>query len=236
MWVGRGSGWARACVASAGAHALAAWSCVAIAGLHRPLVSGAAHDSDAAPIAVDLLPPRADPEPEAPPPARVQGRSDVTAMARRRPAPRPPRGHHLALPTPEPAIAPPGAPTDDETVAFTDDAGSPEPAAPPPPAPAPEPAAPPLVPSSEASYLRTYETFPGLPGNLQRRGSVYHVLVKVCVAADGRVHDVTVAQGGALDLDRVLVTAVRTWRYRPRLVAGTPAPFCHLMGFEYSMR
>jgi TonB family protein len=90
--------------------------------------------------------------------------------------------------------------------------------------------------AGEASYLRTYETFPSLPRSLWISGRTYHVLVEVCVTDGGRVADVLVRSGAAPELDRTLVSAVRSWRYRPRIVAGAARPFCHLMKMEYSLR
>lgn len=101
-------------------------------------------------------------------------------------------------------------------------------------------AAPPDLPPSisprEASYLRTYETFPSLPRSLWVLGRKYHVLVEVCVTDGGRVAGVQVRSGATPELDRTLVSAMRSWRYRPYIVGGSARPFCHLMKMEYSLR
>jgi TonB family protein len=88
----------------------------------------------------------------------------------------------------------------------------------------------------EAGYLRTYETYPSLPRSLWVWGRVYSVLVRVCVSPEGRVSDVAIQRGAQPELDRLVAVTVRSWRYRPRLVAGTPRPFCHLIKLDFSVR
>lgn len=100
-------------------------------------------------------------------------------------------------------------------------------------APAPEG---PSVTAAEARYLRTFESFPSLPPSLWVSGRVYAVIAQVCVSAAGRVADVAIKRGAAPELDRAVAHAMRSWRYRPRLIAGTPRPFCHLMKLEFSLR
>jgi hypothetical protein len=67
-------------------------------------------------------------------------------------------------------------------------------------------------------------------------GRIYAVLTQVCVSAEGLVTSVAVKDGGARDLEQVITASVHSWRYRPRLIAGQPRPFCHLMRFVYSVR
>ena len=62
------------------------------------------------------------------------------------------------------------------------------------------------------------------------------MLVRLCVADDGRVSDVVIKRGAAPELDRVVAAAMRSWRYRPRIIEGTPRPFCHLMKLEFTLR
>jgi protein TonB len=89
---------------------------------------------------------------------------------------------------------------------------------------------------SEATYLRTYETFPSLPRSLWVTGRVYNVMTRVCVSAEGRVSGVAVRSGAEPELDQLLVSTMRSWRYRPRLVDGAARPFCHLMKVQYAVR
>ena len=105
----------------------------------------------------------------------------------------------------------------------------------PPPAPAP-PLDPLSIPAHEATYLRTYETYPSLPRSLWVSGRVYSVLAQVCVSADGRVSDVTIKRGAAAELDRAVASTLRSWQYRPRIIEGTPRPFCHLMKLDFTLR
>jgi outer membrane biosynthesis protein TonB len=89
---------------------------------------------------------------------------------------------------------------------------------------------------SEATYLRTYETFPSLPRSLWVVGRVYNVMTHVCVSAEGRVTGVAIRSGAAPELDQLLVSTMRSWRYRPRYVDGAARPFCHLMKVQYAVR
>jgi periplasmic protein TonB len=89
---------------------------------------------------------------------------------------------------------------------------------------------------SEATYLRTYETFPSLPRSLWVVGRVYNVMTRVCVSPEGRVSGVAIRSGAEPELDQLLVATMRSWRYRPRLVDGAARPFCHLMKVQYAVR
>jgi hypothetical protein len=102
-----------------------------------------------------------------------------------------------------------------------------------PPVPA-RPEAPPITPL-EAAYLRTYQTYPNLPRSLWVHGKVYTVIVEMCITADGRVREVTLKQGAAPALDGLVVSTLRTWRYRARLVNGQPRAFCHPMIIHYDV-
>jgi TonB family protein len=95
-----------------------------------------------------------------------------------------------------------------------------------------QPASEPL-PASSARGLRLYETYPSLPPGLPRGGRSYLVSVEICVAATGSVEEVHVQQGAAAALDEVLVSAIKTWRYRPYTVGGSSRAFCHSMRIVY---
>lgn len=90
-----------------------------------------------------------------------------------------------------------------------------------------------VISPEEARYYRIYETFPRLPEELRSRGSRYRVRVNICIAASGDVQAVEITQGGPPALERALAQAIRTWRYRPRLVEGVPTPFCHPLAVQY---
>jgi TonB family protein len=98
---------------------------------------------------------------------------------------------------------------------------------------APEPIS---ISAGEAGYLRTYESYPSLPRSLWVWGRVYSIIAEVCVSAEGRVSNVSIKRSADPELDRVVAGTMRSWRYRPRLVAGVPRPFCHLMKLDFSLR
>jgi TonB family protein len=85
-----------------------------------------------------------------------------------------------------------------------------------------------------AAYLRTYESFPSLPEACWPPGRTTNaVLVEICVTERGTVKDVVVRQSAGSDTDDFLTKAIRSWRYRPRMVAGSPRPFCHPIRIVY---
>jgi TonB family protein len=90
------------------------------------------------------------------------------------------------------------------------------------------------IPADEAKYLRTYEIYPSLPQGMRVPGHVYEVVVEVCVAADGHVSDVVIKHGATAELDRLLASAMRSWRYRVLMANGVARPFCHLMKVIYT--
>ena len=85
-----------------------------------------------------------------------------------------------------------------------------------------------------AAYLRTYESFPSLPEACWPPGRTANaLLVEVCVSERGTVNDVVVRQSAGSDTDDFLTKAIRSWRYRPRVVGGSPRPFCHPIRIVY---
>jgi protein TonB len=136
------------------------------------------------------------------------------------------------VPAPAPAEAPAPPPTDSrEALPFAVAAG--EPAAAPaelpaavgrPAAPAATPVAPPAVakaPPDEgitriAAPTGGYQVRPSYPSTARRLGIEGTTLLRVYVAADGRVTDVQVDQSaGHPDLDHAAAEAVRRWRFEP---------------------
>jgi hypothetical protein len=95
--------------------------------------------------------------------------------------------------------------------------------------------APAYVEPEVTTYLRSQDYFPSLPSSLRARGAHYQARLDICVSREGRVVDVGFRQPAAPALDSVLATAVRGWRYRPLMVNGAPAPFCHRMTVSYTM-
>lgn len=86
----------------------------------------------------------------------------------------------------------------------------------------------------DASYLRVQESYPSLPVSLRRAGARYALAVEVCIGVNGRVDRVAVLQSAHADLDRVVVQAIRSWRYRPLIVDSALASFCHMLKIDYS--
>jgi outer membrane biosynthesis protein TonB len=113
----------------------------------------------------------------------------------------------------------------------------PAPAAPPAPGPTAIAAAPPplFLSAGAAQALRVHDEFPELPDPLRRPGAHHDVTATICVAETGVVTTVAIASTGAPPLEAALATAIRSWRYRPFLVAGVARPFCHDIAFAYRM-
>jgi hypothetical protein len=97
------------------------------------------------------------------------------------------------------------------------------------------PAGPPPVTALEASYLCTHQALRSLPKALNIRGHTYRLQVQACISAEGRVERVTLQKGAAPELDTQVLTDVRTWRYRPRMVQGKASPFCYKVRVSYEV-
>jgi hypothetical protein len=106
-------------------------------------------------------------------------------------------------------------------------------------APAPEPAAPTRavfhVSAGVAQSLRVYDVYPSMPDAMRAAGIAAAVDVQICVANNGAVSGVTMSTEAAPALRDVLSSAIRTWRYRPLVLAGNATPFCHDMQLRYSV-
>lgn len=91
----------------------------------------------------------------------------------------------------------------------------------------------PFISGLEATALRMRDFFPRLPESLWSRRGPYVVTLDVCVSERGFVDHVTLRSSAAPTLDAMVLAAVTTWRYRPRLVAGVRSPFCHGVTIKY---
>jgi TonB family protein len=101
------------------------------------------------------------------------------------------------------------------------------------------PVRPVYISSNLAAYFRTFEHFPSIPESYWRGGQTeYPLMVQVCVTTEGTVSKVNVQQGKETneDVDQLVMSAIRSWRYRPRIINGYPRPFCHPIKIEYSRR
>jgi hypothetical protein len=86
-----------------------------------------------------------------------------------------------------------------------------------------------------AAYLRTYDVFPSpLPESCWPPGRIANTfLLEVCVTERGEVNEVTIRASSGTDADAILSRTIKNWRYRPRVVMGIPAPFCHPIRIVY---
>ena len=91
----------------------------------------------------------------------------------------------------------------------------------------------PTISHDEATALRTRDTFPRLPESVWPEWRPYIVKIEICVAEDGRVREAVLRSSASARLDPVVLAAAKTWQYRPRLVDGKPAPFCHGVVIKY---
>ena len=91
----------------------------------------------------------------------------------------------------------------------------------------------PFVSLKEATLLRTHDFFPRLPAALWSGRGPYLVALEVCVSEEGRVNEAALLSSGSARLDPVVLQAVRGWRYRPRVLDGRAAPFCHGILIKY---
>jgi hypothetical protein len=86
-----------------------------------------------------------------------------------------------------------------------------------------------------AAYLRTFDPLPTLPDSCWPPGRQSNtVLLEICVSERGDVKDVVIRQSAGNDVDSYLSDSVKTWRYRPRIIQGTPRPFCHPIRLVYT--
>ena len=91
----------------------------------------------------------------------------------------------------------------------------------------------PFVSHKEATTLRTDDYFPRLPAALWTEREPYVVVIELCVTEEGRVSEAALLSRASARLDPVVLAAVRSWRYSPRLEGGKPHPFCHGVVIKY---
>jgi TonB family protein len=71
------------------------------------------------------------------------------------------------------------------------------------------------------------------------RDGVSHVAgtIKLCITTDGGVASASMARSTKYDdYDATLLSAVRTWRYQPYTLNGTPVPACSFVTFNYTIQ
>jgi protein TonB len=193
----------------------------------------AAEDEDDGPIEVNLAK-EAEPPPPPPPPPPPSDRP--------KPAPRP----HIA----SPLIVPDEKPAEKEPekkllVAEEDDDRKPEPAvasaAPPPPPPPPvvhvKPAAKKAIRLTEdmPKPVQTVMKTPEYPSAAKAAGIEGVVIVKYVIGEDGSVRDAKVLKGPP-ELADACLAAVRTWRFQPIIVDGSPVAVVRVARFPFHIR
>ena len=91
----------------------------------------------------------------------------------------------------------------------------------------------PTIEHDEATALRTRDSFPRLPESVWPEWRPYIVRLEICVAEDGHVREAVLRSSASPRLDPLVLAAAKTWLYRPRVVDGKPAPFCHGVVIKY---
>jgi TonB family protein len=75
-----------------------------------------------------------------------------------------------------------------------------------------------------------------LPPSLARAGMKLAAVVRICVSPQGTVSDVRLLKSADPMVDAQIPEVLHTWRYRPYLVDGQPAPFCYVQQYEIAPR
>jgi hypothetical protein len=222
--------WSISGLASMGAHGALVTGCLWWSA-HHPVAQ--ALDRSPTELEVRSVPTEAAPPPEAPadpPVPSVQGHARRARRVVRGPVEPVPVSREEPAPAALAAVIPDG----DEDHTLDDPSPSTRMAVAAPPRPAP-PAGPPAVTALEASYLCTHQALRSLPRSLNVRGRTYRLQVQACISAEGRVEQVVLQKGAVPELDAQVMTDVRLWRYRPRLVQGKPSPFCYKVRVSYEV-
>jgi protein TonB len=93
--------------------------------------------------------------------------------------------------------------------------------------------APKFLPPMMGSRQKISGADPDFPSNLAKAGASYLVIAKICVGTSGAVEAVTVLKHGHPTLDNIVMTTLKTWRYRPLTANGRPVPFCYPANFQF---
>lgn len=90
-----------------------------------------------------------------------------------------------------------------------------------------------MLPEALGKLQRLSGAPPAFPPQLAKNGSLFVVMTKVCVSAEGSVDTVDVMKQADPLLDANVVNAVRGWRYKPLISGDTAVPFCTFVRFEF---
>jgi protein TonB len=74
---------------------------------------------------------------------------------------------------------------------------------------------------------------PDFPPSLRKPGAVYRLLVKVYVDVSGNVEKLTLMKGDDPLLNQSVLEKLKTWKFRPFMVNGIPAPFSYPQAIEF---
>ena len=142
-------------------------------------------------------------------------------------------------PTPTPPVqptpAPPPPPTP-PTPQPAPPAPTPKPAPPPPPPsppPPPPPPPPPVKHGPTQDATATHQENPELPDNLKSQSFKSFVRVKVNIAADGSFDVVLRTSSGNDDVDKLVLDALKRWKWKPALKDGDPVDSVQLFRFNF---
>jgi len=191
----------------------------------------AAEEEDDGPIEVALAK-EAEPPPPPPPPPPPD---------RPKPAPRPRLASPLAVPDDKPAEKEP----EKKVLVAEEEEQRAEPAvasaAPPPPPPPPVVHAKPAVKKpirlteDMPKPVQTVMKTPEYPAAAKAEGIEGVVVVKYVIAEDGSVRDAKVLKGPP-ELAEACLAAVRTWRFQPIVVDGSPVAVVRVARFPFHIR
>jgi protein TonB len=188
-------------------------------------------EEEEGPIEVSLA---SEPEPEPPPPAPADAP---------KPAPRPKVASPLEVPDdkpeekdPTPAQLEPPAEIEEVDEAPVAAVASSAPAAPPPP-PKPKPVVRKAVRLTEdmPKPVVIEMNTPSYPPDAKNAGIEGVVIVKYLVGEDGRVRDAKVLKGPP-ELRETCLATVKTWRFQPLTVDGSPISFVKIARFPFRIR
>jgi protein TonB len=192
----------------------------------------ALEEQEEGPIEVELA---REPEPEPPPPP-------PPPAAEAPKAPRPKLSSPLAVPDDKPEekdptpvqTAPEVEEEEEEPVAAIATSVAPPPP-PPPPKPKPSVKKPIRLTEDMPKPVQTVMKTPEYPSSAKAAGIEGVVIVKYVVGEDGSVRDAKVLKGPP-ELQDACLAAVKTWRFQPMIVDGSPISFVKIARFPFRIR
>ncbi|MGO8673440.1 MAG: energy transducer TonB [Capsulimonadaceae bacterium] len=193
------------------------------------------------------------PKPKPAPPKKVVPH---TPPPPRHSPPPPPTQHHRMITAPSKGPAPansftapasgaaaPGTPVEHEQVTApppptpVTPPPAPAPVQPPPPAPVPPPPTPKPAPPPPAGPTLdaqpTHQEYPEIPDELKSDDYQSFVRVRVEIEADGSFTPYLRTSSGNQEIDQRVLDALRKWKWKPALQAGTPVKSTQFFKFDF---